>query len=119
MVDYVARDDQSLASPNRPTGESGERRSDAAERGPRTGPPRSDVGTIVLHWVTAVAFFVSILTGVRIAADDPDAVVSKWLAPITPQGELWTWHFFAGLTLFFCASGYILYMARSGLAPRI
>jgi cytochrome b561 len=119
MVEYVARDDQSLASPSRPRPDAGERRPGAAERGPRTGPPRSDVGTIVLHWVTAIAFFVSIFTGVRIAADDPDAFVSKWLAPILPQGEVWTWHFLAGLTLFFCASAYILYMARSGLMPRI
>src|ERR1051326_5400972 len=119
MVDYVARGDQSLASPDRPRTESGERRSGAAQRGPRTGPPRSDVGTIILHWATAVAFFVSIFTGVRIAADHPDELISKWLEPILPQGEVWTWHFFAGLTLFFCASAYILYLARSGLAPRI
>src|ERR1043166_2671181 len=116
MVEYVARDDQSLASPDRPRTESGERRS-AAQRGPRTGPPRSDIGTIILHWITAVAFFVSIFTGVRIAADDPDAFVSKWLEPILPQVEVWTWHFLAGLALFFCASAYIFYMARSRTGP--
>ena len=66
MADFVhARDDQSLASPKRPTGESGERRSDATERGPRSGPPRSDVGTIVLHWATALALIVCLLTGLR------------------------------------------------------
>src|ERR1051326_6798598 len=99
MVDYVARDDQSLASASRSKPEAGERRSGATQRGPRAGPPRSDIGTIILHWATAVAFFVSIFTGVRIAADDPDAFVSKWLEPILPQGEGWTWHFFAGLAL--------------------
>ena len=31
---------------------------------------------------------------------------------------MWTWHFFAGLGLFFCASAYLLYISRSGLAPR-
>ena len=82
-------------------------------------PPRTDVGTLLLHWVTAVAFFVSALTGVRIASDDLDAVVSKWLIPILPQGEIWTWHFLAGLTLFFGASAYVLYMIRSGLINRI
>src|SRR5437763_5837460 len=30
-------------------------------------PPRSDVGTIVLHWTTAIAFVVSLLTGIRMA----------------------------------------------------
>lgn len=85
----------------------------------RHKPPRTDLGTLLLHWVTAVAFFVSALTGVRIASDDLDAVVSKLLVPILPQGEVWTWHFLAGLILFFSASAYVLYMLRSGLLNRI
>jgi len=81
-------------------------------------PPRSDVGTIVLHWTTAIAFVVSLLTGIRIAADALNAPVSRWLNPVLPQGEIWTWHFLAGLTLFFCAAAYLIYMRRSGLANR-
>ena len=79
-------------------------------------PPRTDVGTLTLHWVTAIAFIVSLLTGIRIAADALKAPVSKWLSPVLPQGEIWSWHFLAGLTLFFCASAYIVYLMRSGLA---
>ena len=81
-------------------------------------PPRTDVGTLILHWATAVAFIVSLFTGIRIAADALSAPVSKWLSPILPQGEIWSWHFLAGLTLFFCASAYIVYLTRSGLAAR-
>jgi cytochrome b561 len=84
----------------------------------RNSPPRSDAGTIVLHWTTAIAFLVSLFTGVRIAADALHAPVSQWLSPILPQGEIWTWHFCAGLTLFFCASAYLIYMNRSGLSAR-
>jgi cytochrome b561 len=117
MVDFVrTRDDHSAVGPQHSGAEV--RRAGAVGRAGRNAPPRSDIGTIILHWVTAVAFFVSIFTGVRIAADDPDAWLSKWLEPILPQGEIWTWHFIAGLTLFFGASAYIFYMARSGLAPR-
>jgi cytochrome b subunit of formate dehydrogenase len=118
MADIVsARDDQSQAVAR---GFAAPREQAAARRVQgRRDRPRSDIGTLIIHWLTALAFFVSVFTGVRIAADDPDAVVSKWLEPILPQGEIWTWHFFAGLTLFFCASAYILYMARSGLMPRI
>ena len=36
-------------------------------------PPRTDVGTLTLHWVTAIAFFVSLFTGIRIAADALEA----------------------------------------------
>jgi cytochrome b subunit of formate dehydrogenase len=80
--------------------------------------PHSDFGTVILHWTTAVTFLVSLFTGIRIASDNLHAVVSKWLTPILPQGEIWTWHFFAGLTLFFCGSTYILYMRRSALSHR-
>jgi hypothetical protein len=62
---------------------------------------------------------VSLLTGIRIAADAINAPFSKWLGPILPQGEIWTWHFLAGLSLFFCATAYLLYMRRGGLYRRI
>lgn len=80
--------------------------------------PRTDTGTLVLHWVVAVAFIVCLFTGIRLASDALNAPVSKWLVPILPQGEIWTWHFIAGLTLFFGASAYVLYMIRSGLTQR-
>ncbi len=81
-------------------------------------PPRTDIGTLVLHWATAIAFLVSLFTGIRIAADALNAPVSHWLNPVLPQGEIWTWHFLAGLTLFFCAAAYLVYVRRSGLANR-
>ncbi len=74
-------------------------------RSPSIGSPRS-------HSSSACS------PGVRIAADALKAPVSKWLSPVLPQGEIWSWHFLAGLTLFFCASAYIVYVMRSGLAPR-
>jgi cytochrome b subunit of formate dehydrogenase len=80
--------------------------------------PRSDFGTVLLHWTTAIAFLISLFTGIRIASDNPATVVSKWLIPILPQGEIWSWHFLAGLTLFFCAASYFLYMRRSALSRR-
>ncbi len=82
-------------------------------------PPRSDVGTIILHWATAIAFIVSLLTGIRIATFGYVAAgFAQWLSPILPQGEMWTWHFLASLALFFCSSSYLIYILRSGLAPR-
>jgi len=96
--------------------------SDDARRTSREGQsaaPRSDVGTIVLHWATAITFVVSLLTGIRMATFGFTLPrLSQWLLPVLPQGEMWTWHFFAGLALFFCASAYLLYIMRSGLSPR-
>ena len=70
----------------------------------------------MLHWATAIAFIVSLFTGIRIAADALNAPVSHWLNPILPQGEIWTWHFLAGLTLFFCAAAYL--DLHAALRPR-
>ena len=84
----------------------------------RESPPRTDVGTITLHWATALAFVVSLVTGIRIAADALRAPFSKWLAPVLPQGEIFSWHFLAGLAVFFCGSAYVAYLARSGLVER-
>jgi cytochrome b subunit of formate dehydrogenase len=80
--------------------------------------PKTDIGTILLHWTVAIAFIVSLFTGVRIAADALIAPVSHWLVPILPQGDMWYWHFYSGLVLFFGASAYVLYVMRSGLIQR-
>ena len=81
--------------------------------------PSSDVGTLVLHWIGAVAATVSLVTGLRISADALDAVFSRWMSPILPQGEIWSVHIVSGLTLFGAATGYLVYMALSGLGGRI
>ncbi len=116
MADIVhGRDDLTTKSqpPSRPTDPT----SETIER--RDQPPRTDVGTLTLHWVTAIAFLVSLFTGIRIAADALSAPVSHWLNPILPQGEIWTWHFLAGLTLFFAASAYLVYvLARRAREPQ-
>jgi cytochrome b subunit of formate dehydrogenase len=106
--------------PGRPIAEtSPDLKAGETHRYPRkSDSPRSDIGTVILHWTTGSVFLVSLFTGIRIAADNPKAIVSKWLTPILPQGEIWTWHFFAGLALFFCGSTYILYMRRSALSRR-
>jgi hypothetical protein len=81
--------------------------------------PSSDAGTVALHWLTATALITSLVTGLRVAADELDGIVSRTLSSVLPQGEVWSVHFVAGLSLFFCASAYVLYMARSGLQTRI
>lgn len=79
---------------------------------------RSDIGTVVIHWTSAIATFVCIATGLRIAADALDAPISQFLSPILPQGEIWTVHFIAGLALFFASTAYLVYVRRSGLNRR-
>ena len=81
--------------------------------------PSTDVGTLLLHWITVVAATVSLATGLRISADALDAVISRWMAPILPQGEIWSVHIIAGLTLFGASTAYPVYMALGGLGSRV
>lgn len=81
--------------------------------------PRTDLGTIVLHWVVASAMIASLLTGLRISADAPDAVISKALSPVLPQGEVWTVHFVSSVVLFFGATAYVAYLVLGGLTGRV
>ena len=48
--------------------------------------PRSDTGTIVIHWIVVAAMVASLITGLRISADAPVARTAKLLAPLLPQG---------------------------------
>lgn len=95
-----------------------ELRSGAPSQANSTSKPRSDLGTIVIHWLTVVAMVASLFTGLRISADARTAVFAKWIAPILPQGEVWTVHFLAGLALFFCLTAYVLYLVLGGLLDR-
>jgi hypothetical protein len=61
----------------------------------------------------------SLLTGLRISADDPGAVVSKFLSPVLPQGEIWTIHLVASVVLFFGATAYVAYLVLGGLTGRV
>jgi cytochrome b subunit of formate dehydrogenase len=79
---------------------------------------RSDLGTIIIHWVTAIAMVASLVTGLRIAADNPGSRVAGFLERYLPQGEVWTVHMIAGLALFFSLTAYVVYLALSRLGDR-
>ena len=94
MTEVVQRDVVPGAPGSKYPGRSAD---ESAEQDRRDVPPRSDVGTIFLHWATAIAFVVSLFTGIRMATfGHVLPSLSQWLSPIMPQGEMWTWHFFAG-----------------------
>ena len=83
MVDIVARDDQSAPRSNRPSRD--DARARAAERRRQDAPPRSDVGTIVLHWATALALIICLLTGLRVGIFGyAFPRFDRWLSPILP-----------------------------------
>ena len=54
----------------------------------KTAASRSDIGTVVIHWTTAIATMVCIATGLRIAADALNATMTLMTADGTDVEEL-------------------------------
>ena len=81
--------------------------------------PRSDIGTLFIHWTASIACFITLFTGLRLASDQEFSVVWRAITPILPQGEIWSWHIISGLALYFASTAYAVYIYRSGLKGRI
>jgi hypothetical protein len=82
-------------------------------------PPRSDIGTIVIHWTASIACIITLVTGLRLASDQEFSLVWRAIARVLPQGEIWSWHIISGLALYFASTAYAVYIHRSGLKRRI
>jgi cytochrome b subunit of formate dehydrogenase len=90
----------------------------AASVAPVRALPRTDWFTVLLHWACTIAFFLSLATGLRIGADELDAVVPRWLAPILPQGDMWDVHLYASFVFFFITIAYLVYLKGADLTAR-
>ena len=80
---------------------------------------RTDAPTVVLHWLVALLLLVSLATGFRIAADAQDAVWSRAVAALAPQGEVVMWHIGSAGALIAAAAGYVVFLMRSRLVRRV
>ena len=81
--------------------------------------PRTDIGTLVIHWTVTIACIITLVTGLRLASDQEFSLVWRAIAPVLPQGEIWSWHIISGLALYFASTAYAVYIHRSGLKRRI
>ena len=80
---------------------------------------RSPLPTVLMHWGLVAALAVSLATGLRIAADAPDAELSRLLAGGLPQGAVLVWHLASGAIILAIMFGYALYQRISGLGRRL
>jgi cytochrome b subunit of formate dehydrogenase len=80
---------------------------------------RTDLGTVLLHWGTVLTLIVSLVTGLRIAADSPGLSWLLYMGAILPQGAVWRVHLLAGLALTCVAVAYAIYITRARLSKRI
>jgi hypothetical protein len=81
--------------------------------------PKTDLGTIVLHWLLVGALLGAIATGIRIARQAPDYGWITVLHGVLPGSVTWIGHFWSALILIVVAIVYPIYMWRAALVPRI
>lgn len=82
-------------------------------------PLRTDIGTVLLHWLLIVALAVAAATGLRIAADDSALAFLGALDAVLPSHNLFFNHVTAGLGLIALMAAYAVYLAKTGLLRRV
>jgi hypothetical protein len=74
---------------------------------------RSDIGTILLHWLVVITLTISVATGLRIAADEPEHAWLLVFDRLLPT--VWTGHVPAALILCALAAAYAAYLTSARL----
>ncbi len=84
-----------------------------------TSVPKSDYPTIVLHWALLVTLVVSFVTGMQVAADEPESSWAQALRWMLPQGNVIVWHMISALVFVALVAGYTMFLRAAGLGNRI
>src|SRR5262245_52875111 len=86
----------------------------------RRSSPRTDFGTVILHWALVALLAISVVTGLRIATVSPfDFGWLQVLDVLLPHAIVWTAHMPTAVALFGLALAYTTYVRRAGLTRRI
>jgi len=82
--------------------------------------PKSDLGTILLHWLIVLALCGAALTGLAIAAlDNPGLRILPYVAFLLPGENVWHLHLGFGIALVASFVAYAVYIRRTDLTDRI
>src|SRR5262249_13937863 len=86
----------------------------------RRASPKTDFGTVILHWALVALFVTCVLTGLRIATVSPfDFGWIHALDAILPSSTVWTAHVPIAVALFGLGFACAAYRAGAGLMRRI
>jgi hypothetical protein len=81
-------------------------------------PRRTDIGTVVWHWLLVASLAVAMSTGLRIAADDPRLHWLLALDAVLPRENLWLLHVAGALGFTAALCGYAAYIFIARLTQR-
>jgi hypothetical protein len=81
--------------------------------------PRTDIGTVVFHWLAVASVAVLLLTGLRFSSDDIHNIWLRTFDQVLASEDVWYRHMIAGYGFTFVAAGYSVYMLKARLFDRI
>ncbi len=81
--------------------------------------PRTDFGTVLLHWPLAASLVWLSLTGLRIASDDEEFAWLRNLDRILPSRQLWLNHVIAAEVMTGVVVAYVVYIFLARLTSRV
>ncbi len=82
--------------------------------------PKSDLGTILLHWLIVAALLSAAVTGLSIAAaDNPNLWAVRYFGFLLPGENIWFWHLSFGIGVLSSFVAYVIYIRRAKLLSRI
>jgi Ethylbenzene dehydrogenase/Prokaryotic cytochrome b561 len=81
--------------------------------------PKTDYGTVILHWLFVAGFGVAFVSGMRIATETPDRLWINLFDSVLPRDSAWTAHMQAAVALVAVSLAYTIYLLLSGLARRV
>jgi cytochrome b subunit of formate dehydrogenase len=79
----------------------------------------TDYGTVIAHSVIVACFIVAVLTGLRIATDDPEAAWLMQLDAVLPSEHLWYRHLASAVLMGAALGGYAVYVRQARLGARV
>jgi cytochrome b subunit of formate dehydrogenase len=80
---------------------------------------KTDVLTVLLHWMLVITLGFSLLTGLQISADNPDSTWAHAVSALLLQGNVIEWHTWAAFVMFFTTVTYVVYLFRARLKARV
>src|SRR5215212_5457414 len=84
---------------------------------PQTGKaaPRTDVGTILIHWIASIACIINLVTSLLLNTDHQFSVVWLAISPVFAHGKIRSWHIISCLGLTVASTTNSVIMQRSVL----
>lgn len=79
---------------------------------------KTDYGTVILHWLFVLALAVALVTGLRIATEEPGHDWINLFDTVLPR-NVWVLHMQAAVVIVTLAVAYVVYLLRSGLSARV